>query len=352
MAAAIVGGMAVKAFGSALTFAFAMLSSHSALADDANSFRLSWVRGEGAGSCPDAGTIAARAVGRLGRDPFSETAKQSIEGSVVREGEELKAELRVRDEAGVARGHREIRSKRADCVELGDAVVLAVVLTIDPNAAHADAPAPPAPTSAPQAPPAATELPALGVCPVARCPTLPPCSPARCPAPPPLENVALAARFVFGVGILPSFSPGAAAVGEVGTPRVRGSFGVVYFPEVTTSDERYAFGLTTGFLGAVFAWPVASGVELSGTAELEIGAIHAVVFESVPVDPGEEWWVAGALGPRLGFLGPGPLRLELGVSAVVPLARPSFEVRGIAEPVFQSAPVGGFAYAGLGFGLP
>ena len=344
--------MAVKALGSAFALAFAVLPVRSALADEPAPFRLSWVRGEGAGSCPDARSIAARAAERLSRNPFSETAKQSIEGSVAREGDELAAVLRLRDEAGVEHGRREIRSRQIDCVELGDAVVLAVVLTIDPNAAHADAPAPPAPTSSPQAPPAATEPPALGVCPVARCPTLPPCPPARCPAPPPLENVALAARFVFGVGILPSFSPGAAAVGEVGAPRVRGSFGVVYFPEVTTSDERYAFGLTTGFLGAVFAWPVASGVELSGTAELEIGAIHAVVFESVPVDPGEEWWVAGALGPRLGFLGLSPLRLELGVSMVVPLARPSFKVRGIAEPVFQSAPVGGFAYAGLGFGLP
>jgi hypothetical protein len=344
--------MAVKALGSAFVLAFAALPARSAFADEATPFRLSWVRGEGAGSCPDARSIAARAAERLSRNPFSETAKQSIEGSVAREGDELAAVLRLRDDAGVEHGRREIRSRQIDCVELGEAVVLAVVLTIDPNAAHADAPALPAPTAPPPAPPAATEPPALGVCPVARCPTPPACPPARCPVPPPLANVALAARFVAGVGILPSLSPGGAAVGEVGGARVRGSFGVVYFPEVTTSDERYAFGLTTGFLGAIFAWPLASGIELAGTAELEAGAVHAVVFESVPVDPGEQWWVAGALGPRLGFLGLSPLRVELGVSLVVPFSRPSFKVRGITEPVFKSAPIGGFAYAGLGFGLP
>jgi hypothetical protein len=181
--------MAVKVLGSALASAFVVLSARSAAADDGTSFRLSWVRGEGAGSCPDAATIASRAAERLGRNPFSETATQSIEGSVVGEGDELKAELRVRDEMGVARGRREIRAKGADCVELADAVVLAVVLAIDPNALLADTPAPAPPSAPPEAPPVAAEPPALDACPVVRCPSPPPCPAARCPPPPLLESI-------------------------------------------------------------------------------------------------------------------------------------------------------------------
>jgi hypothetical protein len=343
--------MAVKALGNALALLFGVLAARTAFADDAT-FRLSWARGEGAGSCPDARNIALRVTQRLGRNPFSETAQQSIEGSVARERDELVTVLHLRDDAGVERGRREFRSRQLDCVELADSIVLAVALTIDPNAAVADAPVSAVLAAPPDSPPVATEPPALGACPVARCPAPPPCPAARCPAPPAIANIALTARFVAGVGMLPRVSPGAAAVGEVGGSRIRGSFGVVYLPEVTASDERYAFGLTTGLLGAVFAWPLTGDWELSGAAELEVGAIHAVVFESAPVDPGEQWWIAGALGPRIGFSGVRPLRLDLGVSIVVPFSRPSFEVRGIAEPVFQSAPVGGFLYGGVGFGLP
>jgi hypothetical protein len=344
-----------KVLGSALAFAFALLSSGRALADDATSFRFSWVRGEGTGSCPDARTLAARAAVRLRRDPFSETAKQSIEGSVVLDGPELKAELRLRDEAGVVHGRRELRSKQADCVELAEAVVLAVVLTIDPNAAFSDAPAPVAPTPPsvpPTASPGAAEPPALGACPVVRCPTPGPCPAARCPPPPPLEAIAFTARVVGGIGILPGFAPGAAAAGEVGGAHVRGSFGIVYFPEATTTGGEFAFGVTTGTLGAIFAWPLAGSIDLAAVVELQVGAIHAVVFESDPVNPGDQLWLAGALGPRLGFSPFRPFRLEVGVSLVVPATRPSFDVRGASEPAFQSAPVGGMAHIGAGVGLP
>jgi hypothetical protein len=344
--------MAVKVLGSALVSAFVVLSARSAAADDGTPFRLSWVRGEGAGSCPDAATIESRAAQRLGRNPFSETATQSIEGSVVGEGDELKAELRVRDEMGVARGRREIRAKGADCVELADAVVLAVVLTIDPNALLADTTAPAPPSAPPEAPPVAAEPPALDACPVVRCPSPPPCPPARCPAPPPLENMALTARFIAGAGILPALAPGAAVAGEVGGAHVRGSLGIVYFPETAGDADEYAFGLTAGSIGLILAGPLAGGFELSGITELEVGAIHSVVFEGEPVNPGDQPWVAGVLGARFGFLGWAPLRLEIGASLVVPLTRPIFAVRGVAEPAFQSAPVGGMTYLGAGFGLP
>jgi hypothetical protein len=164
--------------------------------------------------------------------------------------------------------------------------------------------------------------------------------------------VALTARVLAGAGMLPEVAPGAAVAGELGGARVRGTLGMIYLPEVSTSDELYAFGLTAGSIGALLAWPVGGGFELSALGELELGTIHAVVFESNPVDPGDRPWVAGALGPRLAFTGPGLLRLELGANLVVPFVRPRFEVRGIAGPVFQSASVGGLAYFGIGVAAP
>jgi hypothetical protein len=340
---------------STVAFALALLCARSANAESSDSFRFSWVRGDGAGSCPDGRTLASRVEARLGRNPFSDSAEQTIEGSVVRQENRYRAELRVRDAAGVARGTRELSSDGADCGELAEAVVLAVVLTIDPNAALGGSPAPPAvapPLAAPPlAAPLTAEPPVLAACPAAHCPPAPPCPRAACPSPPALARGAVLGRVLLAAGILPGIVPGAAVFGEMGTERVRGSLGVVYLPE-STKDARYAFGLTTGALGVAFAWPVAEGFELSVLGELEVGAIHAVVYELEPVRPGDQLWFAATAGPRLGFSGFSPLRFELGATLVVPFVRPAFEVRGSAEPVFQSAPVGGFLYFGAGLGTP
>lgn len=345
--------MVRKVVASAVALTFVVARALPALAEDATTFRLSWVRGEGAGSCPDVRALEARVAERLGRNPFSDAAAQSIEGSVALDKSELKAELRVRDSGGIARGAREIRAQGTDCVELADAVVLAVALAIDPNAAlggpaNTAAPRPPAPPPPPLAP---NEPPALAACPPARCPAPPSCPEARCPEPR-FPNMALTARALLGAGMLPELAPGAAVAGELGGPRVRGTLGMLYFPEVSTSDELYSFGLTAASLGAVVAWPVGGGFEFSALGELELGTIHAVVFDTEPVDPGDRPWFAGALGPRVAFAGLAPLRLELGANLVVPFVRPEFEVRGIAGPVFQSSAVGGVFYFGLGVGAP
>jgi len=346
--------MVAKVVGSTVAFALALLCARSANAESSASFRFSWARGDGAGSCPDGRTLASRVEASLGRNPFSDSAEQSIEGSVVRQENRYRAELRVRDAAGVARGTRELSSDGADCGELAEAVVLAVVLTIDPNAALGGSPAPAAvapPHAAPPPTAPAVEAPALAACPAARCPPAPPCPRTACPSSPVLASGTVVGRALFAAGILPGIVPGAAVFGEMGTERVRGSLGVVYLPE-STKDARYGFGLTAGTLGAAFVWPVADGFELSALGELEVGALHVVVYELEPVRPGDQLWLAAAAGPRLGFSGLSPLRVELGASLVVPFVRPAFEVRGIAEPVFQSAPVGGFFYLGAGLGTP
>jgi len=344
--------MVVKARAGILVVLHALAVAFPATADEAEAFRFSWVRGEGAGTCPDGPTLAARVSERLGRNPFSETGSQSIEGSVaVREGR-LQAELRVRDAGGVARGSRELGSAGSDCVELADAVVLAVALTIDPNAAlggpPAAKPSAPVPVEAPPPP----GPPAMEHCPVVRCPPPAPCRQVPCAATAPRFYDAIVARGLLAAGIVPGIAAGAAVFGEMGTARLRASLGMRYLPETTTSDGSYGFGSTTGTLGAVAVQSLGRGLELSALGELEIGALHAVVHELEPVAPGDQLWLAAALGPRLGFSRLSPLRIEIGGSLVVPMLRPAFEVRGVSEPVFQSAPVAGLAYLGVGLGTP
>ena len=345
--------MVAKGRGRLVALAFALLVPRGAHAE-AEMFRFSWVRGDGAGSCPDGRSLAARVAERLGRNPFSDTAVESIEGSVVRVGDRFHAALHVRDAAGVARGTRELSALGTDCGELADAVVLAVVLTIDPNAALEGKPAPPPATVTPPSPvaPPVSGPPPLDACPVVRCPPPRPCPEASCPPLPLFANGALALRGLLAVGVLPEVAPGAGAFGELGTQRVRAALGMRYFPESSTGGGSYAFGLTAGTLGALYAWPVADGFEVSLIGELELGAIHAVVHEIEPVEPGDRPWVAAAAGPRLLVTALSPLRVELGGSLVVPFVRPIFEVRGLAEPVFQTSPVAGFGYLGVGLGTP
>jgi hypothetical protein len=346
--------MAMRALGWALAFGSVALAARPARADGAETFRFSWARGEGSGTCPDGSTLAARVAERLGRNPFSESAAQSIEGNVSRGADGFHAELFVRDGSGVALGNRELSSAGADCKELADAVVLAVVLTIDPNAALGGTTAPPAAvTAVPTAePPRLAEPPAIGACPPQRCPPSEPCPDKPCPPAPRSANAAVAGRGVLSVGILPGVAPGAAVFGEMGSARVRASLGMAYLPESKTASGAYGFGLTTASIGAVLAWSLGEGLELSALGELELGAIHAIVYDLEPVNPGDEPWVAAAAGPRLGVWILSPLRFELGASVLIPFIRPSFEARGVSEPAFQSAPVGGLGYVGVGLGTP
>jgi hypothetical protein len=347
--------MVMRVLGRAVAFGLAMLAARTACAEGAETFRFSWARGDGAGTCPDGSALAARVTERLGRNPFSESALQSIEGNVSRRADGFHAELFVRDGSGVALGNRQLSSTGVDCAELADAVVLAVVLTIDPNAALGGTTAPPSAIVA--APPVAeaprvAEPPSLGACPVQRCPPQERCPDKPCPPPPHSANASIIGRGLLAVGVLPGVAPGAQVFGELGSKGVRASLGMTYLPESKTDGGLYGFGLTAASVGAVFAWSLGDGLELSALGELEVGAIHAVVYDLEPVDPGDQPWVAGAAGPRLVVSILSPLRLELGASVLVPFIRPSFEARGVSEPAFQSASVGGLGYVGVGLGTP
>jgi hypothetical protein len=71
-----------------------------------------------------------------------------IDGLATKEGATWIARIYVRDTGGKMMGSRELRSDAADCAALGDAVVLAVALGIDPEVPEDTTPAP-APPPAP-----------------------------------------------------------------------------------------------------------------------------------------------------------------------------------------------------------
>jgi len=312
--------------------------------------RLSWARGEGAESCVDSRELAERVRARLGRDPFDERAELSIEGVVTRTSDAFRAELRVRDGARTQIGQRELSSPAADCSPLGDAVVLAVALTLDPHAAaYATETASGAPSSQPQPLGLWTENPVVTCPPAPSCPEAAPCPACEEPRG---DHVEISARGVVAGGVLPGPSPGAALFAAFGSAAVRGTVGMTYLPEQALLGEPFSFGLTTGALGACWV-PVRDGrVQGAVCGEAQLGAIHAVVRELTPLEPGDHLWVALGAGPRLSIGLLPPLRFELGATLLVPLARKEFAILGEPTPVFESSPVGVLGFLGLGAAAP
>lgn len=313
--------------------------------------RLSWSRGDGAESCLDSRELAERVRARLGRDPFEEGAEINIEGIVTRASDAFRAELRVRNGARAQLGRRELSSPLPDCAPLGDAVVLAVALAIDPNAA---AYAPTGPSGA-APPPAAeplglwTENPVVSCPPAPSCPAPEPCP--RCEAPRG-DHVEVAARGVVAGGVLPGPSPGAALFAAYGGAALRGTLGITYLPGRELEGRPFSFGLTAGAAGACWVPVRLAPLEGALCGEVQLGAVHAVVRELTPLKTGDHLWVALGAGPLVSIGLVPPLRLELGATILVPLERKQFAVVGEPTPAFESAPVGALGFVGLGAASP
>jgi hypothetical protein len=128
--------------------------------------------------------------------------------------------------------------------------------------------------------------------------------------------------------------------------------GVFYLPEARTGGDAFAFGLTAASLGGCAqAWGERR-VSLSLCGEALLGAMHAVVFELTPANPGDRLWSAASLAGQVRWRPVGPLVLELGAQGLVPFSRPQYRVRGQPGTVFQEAAAGGAAFVGVGLSIP
>jgi hypothetical protein len=321
--------------------------AHPALADD--TYRLAWSRAEGAEACLTETELADRVRGRLGREPFDDRAERTIEGQVGLGSEGFLAKLVIRAADSTVLGRRTIETRGADCAALGQAVTLAVVLTIDPDA-PLDAAGEPPPAAAPAlreaAPPPASPK------------AVPPPEPPRvAPRPRPSEAPTASARSPARASI------GAGVVGALGLlPRaalgveLEGAFpagsgvivGARVLPSVETGDGHLGIALTSGKLGWCGGMPGLLPVSLCGA--LEAGVTSVVARDLVPVSPGDYPYLALAAGARLVLPPRGPVAFQLGASALLPLYRQRFRVEGGNARDFQASPLGGLLTLGLRLG--
>jgi hypothetical protein len=296
--------------------------------------RLEWVRLAGAGSCIDAAELERRVKGRLGTDPFDPRASRSIEGVAQRTGEIWRAQLVLRarpDDANPPR--RELESTAADCESLGNAVVLAVVLAIDPEAAFGVAavkPPPPPPPPPVEAPP---PLPPKG--PVAR------------------AEATLAGRadltLAGQLGLLPQASFGLGlGVATVLTRRFELGLRARAFPDVEVGGEpSYAVGLAALTLELCAVARPGQRVELRACAGPSLGILHASVLVGDRTQPGQRASFAAELGLDAAFALTRTLALELGARAAVPVTRYRFVLEGSEQALFAQPVIFGMATAGV-----
>jgi hypothetical protein len=326
-----------------------MAGSRLARADEP--YRLSWSRAEGAEACLSESELSQRVRSRLGREPFDESAERSIEGQVgLGSSGGFLAKLVIRAADSTVLGRRTIETRGPDCGPLGQAVTLAVVLTIDPTApldgveSSADTPAAVSPRP---------ELPAVSArvhsapAPVAPKPAPPPSVPmARPPGAAP-ARATLGAGIVGALGLLPRAALGFELEGTYPAPR---GFlvGARMLPSVETSDGHLGVAVTSGKLG--FCGGIAPMNSLSLCGAIEAGVTSVVARDLVPVSPGDYPFFALATGARFVMPSGGPLGLQVGAWALLPLYTPRFQVRAANARDFQASGLAGVLSLGVRLG--
>jgi hypothetical protein len=276
-------------------------------AHDGPGVHLSWVRGEGGGTCPDAAAIEAEVVGRLGSNPFARQPTQFIEAVVTQKPDGHQVHIAMRAADGKLLGSRSLTSTAPDCGSIATAAALTIAILIDPDVLAR------APTVAPSPPPPP-----------------PPAQPPPLPASsfPPGRVVALVGA---GWGVLPGTALGAGLSATADVSR-RAAIGVstVFFPERRTAapDDGFAFGLAYGQVMGCFVLTPAARVRWEACAGGTAGVLHAVVISGEPTGPGQRWTFAVAELTRVIVPLWGTAVLEIGVEATQPLPRRAFFVEG------------------------
>ena len=298
---------------------------------------LSWVRGDGAAGCPDAGFIEAQVAARLGDAPFRRPPTQFVEALVTRPAQTLLVAIAMRGADGALLGSRTLTSAADDCRSVANAAALTIAILIDPDALLRAAP--PAPAPKPLA--VTTPVPASAAAPAAGGP---------------------AGRVTIGAlgtwGLLPRAALGAAlaATVDLGPWAAVGVTGA-FLPERRTAapNDGFAFGLSNGEVDGCFV-PLGRGrVGLRGElcAGLSAGILHAVVYTSTPLAPGERWSFAATQLMRLVM--PLPFSragvVEIGAGLAEPFPRRAFFVEGQPsgmDTVFTQPALAATGFLGLG----
>ncbi|MCW5838025.1 MAG: hypothetical protein KIS78_36885 [Labilithrix sp.] len=285
--------------------------------------RLVWARGDGADTCVGVAGLTEDVKARLGWDPFSLPPEIEIEGAAQQTPRGFRADLSFRAADGKSLGKRALESRHKDCRSLGEAVAVAITVTIDPDASG-DAPplAEPDPTASP--PPSGVD--------------------AAAPPPPvaPREGeprVRVTAGGGGAVGLVPDLGASASLrAGFMVSAHVEVGIGATYLPESRAGD--FGFGLVAGEArGCLLPWRAGGLLRLCGAAIVGAFEVFAHSAELVPVDVGPFPWLGAEAGPVVSVPLRGPFRIELGASAIVPIVRRQGFILGAPEPVWEQSAV-------------
>ncbi len=297
-------------------------------------YELHWTMAEGTDSCPGEGAVAAEIATRLGRNPFTHGTEETLHVALSGAPGDWRATLAVHQGDGTVDWSQPLESDDASCYTMADALVLAIVLMIEPAAlvAPPELPSEP-PVSTPsvsnrseeESPGEATEE--------------PPAPTEESPSSYPLHGRVGAS--VSG-GLLPRTT--AAVRLEVGGP-IRAILASVFqwrltmrfYPQVRTADEDFAFGISTLGLGLCAESRVLERLSLGGCATPSIGVIHGVVYRPEPTFPGDRFWVGLSTVGVASVRVVGPLWVRLEVGGMWSLYRQRFTVRNRTDPAFEQA---------------
>jgi hypothetical protein len=343
------GGSHVSLPGVVAAAFLAIAVASSTRAADPPAVRLTWARGQDADGCPSGDEIQRQVQARLGRNPFADDAPRSIDTMIDRVDGVWHARIHVRDERGRSMGARDLTSESKDCTSIQAAAVLAIALTIDPNAPMHAPPSSSAPASA-SAPPSSSAPPAVltAAAPTPIAPqSAPPAAHHRRVHDPTVASVTL--RGGGAMGLVPGSTIG---IGWSGSIPIAHDWLVaahaLWTQESKPTDQRFAFGLTAFGLGACYEPGSARWLHTGACATAWLGSIHAVVYEIRPTEPGGRLYSAVSLSPYARASLYGPLHAQLGVELFVPTERRSFTVTGWQDPVWRQPAAAVFGYGGLG----
>ena len=121
-----------------------------------------------------------------------------------------------------------------------------------------------------------------------------------------------------------------------------------FLPEQRRSvpGGEVAFGLTFGAVGVCYDARVRRQVTLGACGSVMAGAFHTVVFDPIPVDPGQRLWAAASAGLRLELWPWSNAGIDAGAELFVPFARHEYV---IARASPGSSPSSVFAEPAVGF---
>jgi hypothetical protein len=331
----------------AAAVALALALPGRALAADARSSSLSWVRLPGAESCTGGRALAQAVEKRLHRPVFISTAlaEVAVEGTIARsiQPDGWRAKITIADDKGRELGSRELFSEAPLCGAMDADLALVIAVMIDPDAAMSP-PAAEAPAAPPPAPRVIVERVPVPV-------PIPPLEPA-----PWIAGVEAGAAF--SAGLLPTVGAGVTIRGRLTPPRFFAIEigGILWLPSTAQGDPLGAkFSLAQGFLDACPLATSAGGARFLACAGMELGTVRAGGFGFNLSEEQEQVVVDASLGGRASRRIVGPLTGSVAVDVLVPFVRDRFfyEDRSGAElEVFRMSPVAGKLAVSLGVEFP